>query len=187
MAATAPCEGDALQPVGEYAMSCLGRERVFEHFSKHFGTQVALLRLNYACELRYGVLVDLARRIWHGKSVPLEVAYFNTIWQRDANAMSLRAFDHVRSPACVINVSGPEKLSVRSVSEHFAALLGKPVHFSGQEGKVAILADPRRGQGLLGPSQTPAAKLMEWVADWVARGGRDLAKPTHFEASDGKF
>jgi nucleoside-diphosphate-sugar epimerase len=180
-------EGDALQPVGEYAMSCLGRERVFEHFSKQFGTQVALLRLNYACELRYGVLVDLARRIWEGTPVPLEVGFFNTIWQRDANAMSLRAFDCVSSPACVLNVSGPEKLSVRTVSERFAALLKKPVHFSAKEGNVAILADARRGQELLGPSLTPASSLMEWVADWVTRGGRNLAKPTHFEARDGKY
>lgn len=180
-------EGDAPAPVGEYAMSCLGRERIFEHFSKQYGTPVALLRLNYACELRYGVLVDLARQVWEDRPIPLGVGYFNTIWQGDANAMSLRAFEHVASPACTINISGPERLSVRAVCERFGQLLHKPVVFSGSESEFALLADARRGQELLGPSRVSAEKLMEWVAGWVARGRRNLGKPTHFEARDGKY
>jgi nucleoside-diphosphate-sugar epimerase len=180
-------EGDPLNPVGEYAMSCLGRERIFEHFSKQFGIPMALLRLNYACELRYGVLVDLARLIWDERPVPLGMGYFNTIWQGDANAMSLRAFDHVATPALAVNVSGPERLSVRSVCERFGQLMNKPVRFSGSEGEAAFHADPRHGQELLGTSQVSAAELMEWIASWVARGGRNLGKPTHFEARDGKY
>jgi nucleoside-diphosphate-sugar epimerase len=180
-------EGDPLNPVGEYAMSCLGRERIFEHFSKKFGTPVALLRLNYACELRYGVLVDLARQIWDGNAVPLGVGYFNTIWQGDANAMSLRAFDRVATPAWVVNVSGPERLSVRAVCERFGQLMKKPVRFLGSESNSAFVADPRQGQELLGPSHVSAEQLIEWVANWVARGGRNLGKPTHFDARDGKY
>jgi nucleoside-diphosphate-sugar epimerase len=190
MVATDGCgarEGDPLNPVGEYAMSCVGRERIFEHFSKQFGTPTVLLRLNYACELRYGVLVDLARQVWEGRPVPLQVGYFNTIWQGDANAMSLRAFDHVTSPARILNVSGPEKLSVRSVSKRFAELLGKPVQFAGEEGALALVADARQGQEMLGPSLLGAANLIELVASWVARGGRSLGKPTHFDARDGRF
>lgn len=180
-------EGDAPAPAGEYAMSCLGRERIFEHFSKQHGTPVALLRLNYACELRYGVLVDLARQVWDGMPIPLGVGYFNTIWQRDANAMSLRAFDHATSPAWKINISGPELLSVRAVCERFGQLLYKPVVFAGSESESALHADARLGQELLGPSLVSAEKLMEWVAGWVAGGGRNLGKPTHFEARDGKY
>ncbi len=108
IAARGARESDPVNPVGEYAMSCLGRERIFEHFSKRFGTPMALLRLNYACELRDGVLVDLARQVWEGNPVPLGVGYFNTIWQGDANAMSLRAFDRVATPAWIVNVSGPD-------------------------------------------------------------------------------
>src|SRR5262249_40916210 len=110
-------ETDSLVPIGEYGMSCFGRERVFAHFSRSLGIPLALIRLNYACDLRYGVLVDLAQRIAAGETVDLNMGYFNTIWQGDANAMTLRAFDHVDVPPFVVNVTGPEVLSVRTVSE----------------------------------------------------------------------
>lgn len=180
-------ENDALNPVGEYAMSCLGRERIFEHFSKQHGTRVCLLRLNYACELRYGVLVDLARLVWDSQPVPLGVGCFNTIWQGDANAMSLRAFDHAASPAVVVNVSGRERLLVRQVCERFAEQMGNPVRYSGTEGENAIFADAAFGQSLLGPSRTAPEQMMEWIAHWVMHGGRNFGKPTHFEARDGKY
>src|SRR5262249_49069011 len=126
-------EEDVPSPVGEYAMSCLGRERIFEHFSRSFGPKVALVRLNYACELRYRVRVALARRIWEGEKVDLRMGYFNTIWQGDANAMTLRAFDHTAVPPWVVNVTGPERLSVRAVAEGLGQLLGRPVRFEGCE------------------------------------------------------
>ena len=180
-------ETDAPDPVGEYAMSCLGRERVFEHFSRSFGIPLALIRLNYACDLRYGVLVDLAQKIAAGETIDLSMGYFNTIWQGDANAMTLAAFDHVAVPPFVVNVTGPEILSVRSVSERLGRTMNKPVRFTGTEPATALLSNARRGLELLDPPRVSADQLIEWVGYWVLRGGRTLDKPTHFEARDGRF
>jgi nucleoside-diphosphate-sugar epimerase len=180
-------EEDAPRPVGEYAMSCLGRERMFEYFSRTLGIPMAIIRLNYAAEPRYGILADLARRVWAGEAIDVSMGHFNIIWQGDANAMTLRAFDHVATPPWVVNVTGPEVLSVRAVGEHLGRLLGKPVRFTGREGETALLSDARRGLERLGPAGVGAERLTEWVAHWVARGGRDLGKPTHFESRDGRF
>jgi nucleoside-diphosphate-sugar epimerase len=180
-------EEDPLEPVGEYAMSCVGRERLFEHFSRTLGIPLALIRLNYACDLRYGVLVDLARRVWAGEAIDLGAGYFNTIWQGDANALTLRAFDHVAVPPAIFNVTGPELLSVRTVAERLGQLLNRPARFTGQEPKTALLSNARRGLALLGPPRVSADELIAWVADWVARGGRLLNKPTQFESRDGRF
>lgn len=180
-------EEDPLEPVGEYAMSCLGRERVFEYFSRTLGISTALVRLNYACDLRYGVLVDLARLVWNEQPVDLTMGYFNTIWQGDANAQTLRAFDLVASPLSVVNVTGPELLSVRAVCEQFGRRWQKPVHFVGIEADTALLSNTRRAVELFGPPRVSAGQLVEMVADWVARGGRSLGKPTHFESRSGRF
>jgi nucleoside-diphosphate-sugar epimerase len=180
-------EADPPQPVGEYAMSCLGRERVFEHFSRAYGIPAAIIRLNYACDLRYGVLVDLARKVLAGEPIDLGMGYFNTIWQGDATAMALLAFAHTASPPRFINVTGPEKLSARAVAERFGQLMNRPVRFTGTEAATALLSDARYGLGLLGPLRVGADQLVEWVANWVTRGGRSLNKPTHFESRDGRF
>ncbi len=180
-------ETDTLRPVGEYAMSCLGRERLYEYFSRTYGIPAAIIRLNYACDLRYGVLVDLARRVWAGEPIDLGMGYFNTIWQGDANAMTLRAFDHVATPPWLVNVTGPEVLSVRDVCERLGQLLDRPVRFTGAEAPTALLSNARQGLDVLGPAQLDTDRLIAWVADWVAHGGRCLDKPTHFEARDGKF
>jgi nucleoside-diphosphate-sugar epimerase len=180
-------EADPPRPAGEYAMSCLGRERVFEYFSRSFGTPVVVIRLNYACDLRYGVLVDLAGKVLTGEPVGLGMGHFNTIWQGDANAMALRAFDHAAAPPLVVNVTGPEVLSVRTVCEQFGRLLGRPPRFTGEEGATALLADARPGLERLGPPRVGADRLIEWVAGWVARAGRTLGKPTKFESRDGTF
>jgi len=180
-------ETDALEPVGEYAMSCLGRERAFEHFSRSLEIPLALIRLNYACDLRYGVLVDLAQRIAAGETVDLSMGYFNTIWQGDANAMVLRAFDHVAVPPIVVNVTGPEILSVRTVCERLARLMNKTARFTGAEPATALLSNAQRGLELLGPPRVSADQLIEWVGYWVSRGGRTLGKPTNFEVRDGRF
>jgi nucleoside-diphosphate-sugar epimerase len=180
-------EEDPPQPAGEYAMSCLGRERVFQYFSRSFGIPMVLIRLNYACEFRYGVLVDLARRIWNSEPIDLSMGYFNTIWQGDANAMVLRAFDHVAVPPRVINVTGPETLSVRGVCEQFGQLMNLSVRFTGAEAATALLSDAGRGLELLGSPRISTNQLIAWVADWVARGGRSLDKPTHFESREGRF
>jgi nucleoside-diphosphate-sugar epimerase len=182
-----PCENDPPAPVGEYAMSCLGRERVFEYFSRSFRTRVAIIRLNYATDLRYGVLVDLARQVFAGEPIDLTMGHFNTIWQGDANAMALRAFERAASPPWILNVTGPEVLSVREVCERFGRRMGRSVRFTGSEAETALLNNARRGLELFGPLRMSTDRLIDWVADWVSCGGRCLGKPTHFQARDGRF
>lgn len=180
-------ESDACRPVGEYAMSCLGRERLFEHFGRSFEIPIALIRLNYACELRYGVLVDLAQRIAAGEPIDLGMGYFNIIWQQDANALALCAIDHVEMPPRIMNVTGPEKLSVRAVAEELGRLMNRPVRFTGMESDQALLSDSRTGLALLGAPRVQAAQLIEWVAEWVGAGKRNLGKPTHYDSREGNF
>ena len=180
-------ESDQLRPEGDYAMSCLGRERIFSYFSETLDVPIALLRLNYANEMRYGVLVDLARQVMAGEPIDLTMGYFNAIWQGDANAMTLRAFDHVAVPPRVINVAGPERSSVRGVVEELGRLLDKPVRFSGNEAPDALLSDGRLGHELLGPPGVSVRQMIRWIADWQLRGGPVLDKPTHFQTRDGKF
>ncbi len=180
-------ENDAPHPVGEYAMSCLGRERIFEHFSRTRQVPVTIIRLNYACELRYGVLVDLARKVWQEETVDVAMGHFNVIWQADANAMALAALAHVAHPPFVLNVAGPEILSVRRVCESFGRWMGKTVHFSGTESTNALLSNGTLGQSLFGAVRVEAPALMQWISDWVQRGGATLNKPTHFESRDGSF
>jgi len=180
-------ESDPLQPQGEYSLSCLGRERIYEHFSRTLSLPLALLRLNYATEMRYGVLVDLARKVYVGETVDLTMGHFNALWQADANAMALAAFDHLSSPPFVVNLAGPELLSVRRVAEEFGQLLGKPVHFSGTEEGTAFLSNGQLGHRLFGYPQVSVQQMIIWIADWVKRDGPCLGKPTHFEVRDGKF
>jgi nucleoside-diphosphate-sugar epimerase len=180
-------ETDPLAPVGEYAMSCLGRERVFQHFSRAHETPTALIRLNYACDLRYGVLVDLARSVWEGRPVDLRMGHFNTIWQGDANALTLTALAHTQPPAWIVNVTGPEILSVRETCDHLGRVMNRPVEFTGLEEPTALLSDCSLSLHTLGSLRVTAATLIEWVAVWTMSGGRMLGKPTHFESRDGKF
>ena len=180
-------EGDELRPAGEYAMSCLGRERVFEYFSEERGTPVTLLRLNYACELRYGVLADIARRVNAGKPVDLTMGYFNAIWQGDANALALCAVEHATSPALALNIAGIEELSVRAIAMAFGERLGRQVQFTGREAPDALLSNGRNAARLLGPPQVSVDQMIDWIADWVAHGVAALGKPTHFEVRDGRF
>jgi nucleoside-diphosphate-sugar epimerase len=180
-------ETDVPQPVGEYAMSCLGRERMFEHFSRTLGIPTVLLRLNYACELRYGVLVDVAKKIWTGQPVDLGMGWFNCIWQGDANALTLQTLALADTPPHVLNITGPELLSVRSVAEKLARRMNRPVTFTGAEGSSALLSNAALCLERLGSPRVSAGELLGWVADWVMRGGPDLGKPTHFESRDGRF
>jgi nucleoside-diphosphate-sugar epimerase len=180
-------EADEPSPAGEYAWSVLGRDRIFQHFSASAGTPVVLLRLNYACELRYGVLVDIAQRVRDGQPVSLAMGWLNTIWQGDANAMALQALPQTASPARILNLTGPEMLRVREVAEKLGRILGKPVRFEGQEADSALLSDARAAHGLFGPPAVTADTLLQWVAGWVGRGGESLGKPTHFENRDGRF
>jgi len=180
-------ETDAPAPVGEYAMSCLGRERMFEHMSRAQGTPVALLRLNYATEMRYGLLVDLARKVHAGDVIDLTMGYANVIWQGDANGMAIASLRHAATPPYVVNIAGREELSVRGVCEALAQRLGRSVRFSGTEAPDAILSNGSRGWADLGAPTVTLDQLLDWTADWVARGGGSLGKPTHFESRDGRF
>ena len=180
-------ETDPPAPQGEYAMSCLGRERTFEHFSRTRGTAVSILRLNYACELRYGVLVDLATKIWRNEPIDVTMPMANVIWQRDANAMALLSLSHAATPPFVLNIAGPEQLSIRRACSRLGELLGKSVQFTGQEQQEAILSNGQKGHRLFGYPTLPLDQLMQDVAQWVRDGGEVLNKPTKFEVRDGKF
>jgi nucleoside-diphosphate-sugar epimerase len=180
-------ESDTLNPVGDYAMSCVGRERIVEHFSRTLGVPVTIIRLNYACELRYGVLVDLAHKVFAGETIDLSMGHANVIWQGDANAMALASFDRASSPPFVLNVTGLEVLSVRRVCERFAQRFGKRVTFSKTESPDALLSDARVAHELYGPARVGVEQMIDWIAHWVSRGGATLGKPTHFEVRDGKF
>ncbi|HUZ18302.1 MAG TPA: NAD-dependent epimerase/dehydratase family protein [Spirochaetia bacterium] len=180
-------EDDPAQPVGEYSFSCLARERIFSYYSEANGTPCCLLRLNYAIDLRYGVLHDIAERIWNDQAVSLEVPAVNVIWQGDVNNQALAALSLCASPPQRINVTGPETLSIRRIALELGELLGKEVAFEGSEGDTALLSDSSRAVEMFGYPRVGVRQMMRWTAEWVARGGRSLGKPTHFEVSDGRY
>lgn len=184
-------ETDVPNPVGEYAMSCLGRERVFEFYCKKYQTPTAIFRLNYACDLRYGVLVDLAQKIFADQPIDLGMGWFNTIWQGSANEMALRCLEQLDDTPIgtpfVINVTGPEVLNVREVADKLGERLRKKPSFTGEPSKTALLSDAARAVQLFGEPIVTTAELIEWVGDWIVLGGETLNKPTHFESRDGKF
>ncbi|HWE95137.1 MAG TPA: NAD-dependent epimerase/dehydratase family protein [Tepidisphaeraceae bacterium] len=175
------------KPEGEYAMSCLGRERIFEHFSRSLKIPMALIRLNYAVEMRYGVLLDLAHRVHRNEPIDLTMGNLNAIWQADANAAAIRAFEHVASPPLVLNLTGPETLSIRTLCEELGRHLGKQPTFLGSESPSAYLNNAALCHDLFGYPTVGIRQLLAWTADWVNRGGDTLGKPTHFETRDGKF
>jgi nucleoside-diphosphate-sugar epimerase len=180
-------EEDAPAPVGEYAQSCLGRERVFEYYSQVHGLACVLYRLNYAVDLRYGVVVDIARKVHAGDPVELGVPAFNVIWQRDANSYALRSLEHCAVPPTILNVTGAETLRVRDTALWFGRRFGREVRFQGAEGETALLSNASRCFRLLGEPEVGAEQLLEMVAVWIEAGGASINKPTHFEVSDGKF
>ena len=174
-------------PVGEYAQSCLGRERVFEHGARERGTPTLLFRLFYAVDLRYGTLADVARKVWAGEPVDVTVGHVNAIWQGDANSYALRGLELCDSSARALNVTGPDAISVREAAAFFAKRFGREARIVGREGGPCLLGDARRAVRLLGPPSVSTPQLMEWCAAWVEKGGRSLGKPTKFERTDGRF
>jgi len=180
-------ESDPPAPVGEYAYSCLGRERIFEHYSRRHGTRSLLFRLNYAIDLRYGVLLDIAQDVHARRPVDLSVSVVNVIWQGDANNRALLCLEHTASPPAILNVTGPEMLTVPALAQEFARVFGVGVEFRGTDAGKAYLSNAARSVSLFGPPRVSVPQMIEWVAEWVQRGGRTLSKPTQFRVSDGQF
>ncbi len=180
-------ESDIPEPVGEYAQSCLGRERLFEFGSLKYRTPVILIRLNYAVEMRYGVLVDIASKVYNQETLDVTMGYANVIWQGDANEMILRSLRYCTSPASHLNISGAELISVTEVAKKFGKIMGKEVKFKGVEANSALSVDVSKSIGLLGTSSVGLDQLIEWTAHWVGSGKRLLGKSTHFEVRDGKY
>lgn len=180
-------ETDRVGPVGEYASTALGRERVLEFYSARNRTLVAIIRLNYAIDLRYGVLADIGLRVWRGEAVPLAMGHVNVIWQGDASRIAIEALAHAATPPFVVNVTGTETLAVRDVAEMFARMLEKPVRFKGKERGDALLSNTDRMRSTFAAPDVPLDTMIQWIADWIREDGQMLGKPTHFEERSGKF
>jgi nucleoside-diphosphate-sugar epimerase len=174
-------------PPGAYANSCVAREAMFQYFSRTRGTPGRIIRLNYAIDMRYGVLHDVATRVQAGETIDLSTGHVNVIWQGDANAMVLRALGHCTVPSSPLNVSGPETVSVRALAEALGQRLGKAPVFAGAEAPDAWLVNATAAMRLFGYPRVPLARLIDWTADWVARGLPSLGKPTGFGTRDGTF
>lgn len=174
-------------PVGEYAMSCLARERVFEYAAHSFGTKVFIYRLNFAVDLRYGVLYDIASSIMNDEPISVTTPCFNIIWQGSANEIAIRGLLHADSDVCIMNVTGPETLSVRETALELGALLGKEPKFTGEESGRAYLNNAKKAMELFGYPSVSAQTLINWQAQWILSGGRALGKPTHFEERGGSY
>ena len=180
-------ESSALSPPGEYANSCVGRERMFEYFSQLHNTPGRLFRLSYAIDLRYGVLADVALKIWRDESVDVTMGHVNVIWQGDANAQALRCLSVATVPTTPLNVSGPETTSIRWLAQEFARRFNKTARITGEEATTAWLMNTGQAERLFGYPKVPLSRQIGWVADWISREQRLYGKPTKFEARDGKY
>lgn len=180
-------EEDALAPVGDYANSCVGRERVFSHYAQKYGTPCLMYRLSYAIDLRYGVLHDVAQKVAQGQPVDVTMGYANVIWQGDANARAIQCLAHTRHPPTLLNVTGRERLSIRWLAERFGALFERPSIISGSEGPTAWLFDVSKSYDWFGPPAVSLEEMIAATAEWIRIGGSSLGKPTHFETRDGHY
>src|SRR5690349_23341899 len=180
-------EDDTLGPVGEYAASCLGRERVFEFYAMHHRTRIAIVRLNYAIALRYGVLVDIALKVYRGEAVSVEMGYVNVIWQGDASRIALECLALASSPPFVVNVTGADILSVREFAEWFGERFGESARVVGREGDDGLMGDTSRMRETFAAPEVSLDQMREWVAQWIEEGGSLLGKATNLEARDGRF
>ncbi|ULL19622.1 NAD(P)-dependent oxidoreductase [Paenibacillus sp. H1-7] len=180
-------EDTAPEPLGEYAQSCLGRERIFEYFSHQHGTPMVMYRLNYAIDMRYGVLLELARAVQEGRAIDLTMGHANVIWQGDANEMALRCLTRCTNPPQIVNVTGPETMSIRWAAGEFAKRLGKEAAFTGTESPNALLSNASKAHQWFGYPRVSLLQMIDWVAEWVQAGGTTWNKPTHFQERKGKF
>lgn len=180
-------EEDAVGPPGDYANSCVGRERIFTYFSNKNGTPVSIYRLNYAIDFRYGVLLDIAQKIWKEEPFDVTMGHANVIWQGDANAHAIQCLEHASTPPAIFNVTGPEVVSLRAVAHRLSTLLGKEANVVGTEAETAWLTNAGKSHRAFGYPSVALDSMLEWVASWVKQGGSTLGKPTHFEEREGKF
>jgi nucleoside-diphosphate-sugar epimerase len=180
-------EGDPVGPVGEYANSALGRERVLEFYSARNRTPVVIVRLNYAIDLRYGVLADIGLRVWREEPVPLAMGHVNVIWQGDACRITIESLARTSTPPFVVNVTGTETLAVRDIAQAFGTVFGKSVRFQGKERRDALLSNTDLMRSSFSPPEVNVQTMIEWIADWIRADGAMLGKPTHFEERAGKF
>jgi nucleoside-diphosphate-sugar epimerase len=180
-------ETDPVGPIGEYAASCVGRERIFELASERDGTRVSIVRLNYAIDLRYGVLTDLAVKVLHGQPIDLRMGYVNVIWQGDANRVAVECLPRASVPPFVVNVTGPTVLSVRELATQLGERLGRSPIFNGDEAPDALLSNTERMVSSFAPPDVPIDWMLTWVAAWVRDGRPLLGRPTHFEERTGRF
>lgn len=174
-------------PIGEYAQSCLGRERIFEYFARKNNTPVLNFRLNYAIDLRYGILLELASAVKEGRSIDVNMGLVNVIWQGDANEMAIRSLLLCGSPAVTLNITGPETVSVRWLAERFGEAFGVKPQFTGTEQRTALLSNASASHHLLGYPSVSLRQMMDWTVAWVNAGGDTLGKPTHFQQREGVF
>jgi len=182
-----PTEETPADPVGEYAMSCLGRERMFDFLSEAKSEKVVHIRLNYSVELRYGVIYDIASSVWNEESVDVTTGFANVIWQGDASSQIIQSLSMASSPPAILNVTGPETFSIRQVALNFGEIMGKEVQISGEENGLAYINNATRANKEFGYPTVPLGKVIEWTAHWIQRGGSNLGKPTHFETQDGHY
>lgn len=180
-------EGISPAPIGEYGQSCLGRERIFEHYSHKNGTPVMIYRLNYAIDLRYGVLLEIAKSLKAGRAIDLAMGHFNCIWQGDANEIAIRSLLATQSPANFLNVTGPETVSVKYAAQQLGQRLGIEPTFTGQESETALLSNAGKSMQLFGYPRVPLLQMFDWVAEWIEHGGSMINKPTHFQEREGKY
>jgi nucleoside-diphosphate-sugar epimerase len=180
-------ETDAVGPVGEYASSALARERVFDFYSARNRTPVAILRLNYAIDLRYGVLADIGLRVWRGEAVPLAMGYVNVIWQGDASRIAIESLVHAATPPFVVNVTGMETLAIRDIAQSFSNAFDRPARLKGKERADALLSNTDRMRSTFAPPEVRLETMIDWIAEWIRGDRAMLGKPTHFEERAGKF
>jgi nucleoside-diphosphate-sugar epimerase len=180
-------EEQPVNPVGEYAQSCLGRERIFTHFSHKNETPLLLFRLNYAIDMRYGVLLEIAKQVFHEKPIDLSMGHVNVIWQGDANEYALRSLSLCSSPPKVLNITGPEKISVRWLATQFAQKFNKPVQFVNEESTTALLNNASQAHQLFGYPKVSLGQMIDWTADWIMNDGATHNKPSHFQERQGVY
>lgn len=180
-------EHHPVNPIGEYAQSCLGRERIYSHFSLENRTPITIFRLNYAIDLKYGVLLEIARQVYQEQPVDVTMGHVNVIWQGDANEYALRSLLVSQSPPTILNITGPETVSIRWLAQQFGQRFDKQVNFVGEEQKTALLNNSSKAHQLFGYPNTSLNTMIDWTAAWVKADGETINKPTHFQERQGAF